>query len=155
MLGNFITATPANLNGRFQAQFHLAGDQLTWISNVSLMAIALFELTFGVLGDMFGRKWLLLVGSVLALAGQGLSAAAPDVYALWIGQALAGSGAAAFLACSLALMTRAPVATTTEYIEHAAGHDSRVGPGPGAPDGMAERSDGDRVDRATTSLRLS
>ncbi len=52
-------AVPATLNGTFQTVLHPTGaSQLDWISDAILLPIAALELTFGVLGDLFGRKKL-------------------------------------------------------------------------------------------------
>ena len=66
-LAQITNAFPGALNGQFAAEFHPTGAGLTWISSVFVIAIVVFELTFGVLGDMFGRKKLLYAGGALHL----------------------------------------------------------------------------------------
>ena len=97
-------AIPATLNGLLQADLHTSGSQLTWVSDASLLPVAVLELTFGVLGDLFGRKRLLIIGALLVAAGEAISAAAGGVHVLWAGQALAGVGAAAIFPSSLAIV---------------------------------------------------
>jgi MFS family permease len=97
-------AAPATLNGLFQADLHPVGSQLTWISDAFLIPVAALELTFGVLGDLFGRKRLLVIGALLLAAGEAISASAPHVQLLWAGQALAGLGAATLFPTSLAML---------------------------------------------------
>ncbi|GAA3721398.1 MFS transporter [Streptomyces tremellae] len=97
-------ATPATLNGLFQSDLHPVGSQLTWISDAFLLPVAVLELTFGVLGDLFGRKRLLVAGAGLMAAGEAVAAAAGGVHLLWVGQALAGLGAAALFPTSLAML---------------------------------------------------
>ena len=97
-------AIPATLNGLFQADLHPIGSQLTWISDAFLLPVAVLELTFGVLGDLFGRKRLLLGGALLMAVGETVAAASSGVYQLWVGQALAGLGAAALFPTSLAML---------------------------------------------------
>ncbi|WP_055591177.1 MFS transporter [Streptacidiphilus griseoplanus] len=97
-------AIPATLNGLFQSDLHPVGSQLTWISDAFLLPVAVLELTFGVLGDLFGRKQLLIGGALLMAVGETVSTASSGVHQLWVGQALAGLGAAALFPTSLALI---------------------------------------------------
>src|SRR6201986_937155 len=61
---------PAVLNGLFQQDLGTTSTQLTWISDAFLVPVTLLELTFGVLGDLFGRKRLLLIGAALITIGE-------------------------------------------------------------------------------------
>ncbi|HEY3685306.1 MAG TPA: MFS transporter [Streptosporangiaceae bacterium] len=105
-------AIPAVLNGLFQGDLHTTSAQLTWISDAFLVPVTLLELTFGVLGDLFGRKRLLIGGSLLMAVGEVISVLTPGVAAsnhaaiavLWIGQALTGVGAAVLFPTSLAMV---------------------------------------------------
>jgi MFS family permease len=67
----------------------------------------MLSLTFGLLGDLYGRKKLLVSGSIAMTIGFALSTASRDVHLLWAGQAVAGIGAAILFANSLALVTSA------------------------------------------------
>ena len=104
MLAQIGIAIPATLNGLFQETLHPVGSQLTWISDAFLLPVAVLELTFGVLGDLFGRKLLLVAGALVLAAGEAIAAAASGVHLLWVGQALAGLGAAALFPTSLAMI---------------------------------------------------
>ncbi|HET8976710.1 MAG TPA: MFS transporter [Solirubrobacteraceae bacterium] len=105
-------AIPAVLNGLFQQDLGTSSAQLTWISDAFLVPVTLLELTFGVLGDLFGRKRLLIIGAALMVAGEGVSVLTPGaatatgtrVAVLWAGQALSGIGAAALFPTSLAMI---------------------------------------------------
>jgi MFS family permease len=111
-VGQVGLAIPAVLNGLFQQDLGTTSSQLTWISDAFLVPVTLFELTFGVLGDLFGRKRLLIGGSLLMAVGEIISVATPGpaastgsrVVILWIGQALAGLGAAVIFPTSLAMV---------------------------------------------------
>src|SRR3954452_6135548 len=105
-------AIPAVLNGLFQEDLHTTSSQLTWISDAFLVPVALLELTFGVLGDIFGRRRLLIGGSFLMVIGELLSVLTPaggapntpSIATLRDGQALAGIGAAVLFPTTLAMV---------------------------------------------------
>ncbi|WP_329311949.1 MFS transporter [Streptomyces sp. NBC_01262] len=103
-LAQIALAMPATLNGLFQEDLHPIGSQLTWISDAFLLPVTVLELTFGVLGDLFGRKRLLVGGSALLVLGELVAAVAGGVHQLWIGQVIAGLGAAALFPTSLAVI---------------------------------------------------
>src|SRR6266702_6590468 len=71
-------AIPAVLNGLFQQDLGTTSSQLTWISDAFLVPVTLLELTFGVLGDLFGRKRLLIGGAVTLAAGELVAALGPS-----------------------------------------------------------------------------
>jgi MFS family permease len=93
-VGQVALAIPAVLNGLFQTDLGTSASQLTWISDAFLVPVTLLELTFGVLGDLFGRKRLLLIGSGLIVVGELVGTLTPGASAstgtralvLWIGQ---------------------------------------------------------------------
>ena len=104
MVAQIANALPASLNGLFQSDLHTTGSQLTWITAAFMIAVVVFELTFGVLGDLFGRRRLQALGGVVLVVGSVVSALAPVVQVLWIGAALSGLGAGAMFPASLALV---------------------------------------------------
>jgi MFS family permease len=103
---------PAVLNGLFQQDLGTSSTQLTWISDAFLVPITLFELTFGVVGDLFGRKRLLAIGGLLMTVGALLAFFTPGpdtahgtrVAVLFTGQAIAGLGAAAIFPTSISML---------------------------------------------------
>jgi MFS family permease len=98
-------AVPATLNGTFQTVLHPTGaSQLDWISDCILLPIAALELTFGVLGDLFGRKKLLVGGSLVLLIGEVVSSTATGVVQMYVGQFIAGLGSAALFPTTLAII---------------------------------------------------
>jgi EmrB/QacA subfamily drug resistance transporter len=72
--------------------------------NAYLLTIAVFVVTAGRLGDMFGRKRFFLAGLVVFAVGSVVSGAAQDQYMLILGRVLQGAGAAPMLSLSLALV---------------------------------------------------
>jgi MFS family permease len=114
-VGQVALAIPAVLNGLFQQDLGTSASQLTWISDAFLVPVTLLELTFGVLGDLFGRKRLLVGGAAVLALGELISVLTPGsatstgtrVLVLWIGQAMSGIGAAALFPTSLAMVAAA------------------------------------------------
>ncbi|WP_431995880.1 MFS transporter [Streptomyces griseoflavus] len=98
-------ALPASLNGLLQQDLNTHGSQLTWITAAFMIAVVCFEFTFGVLGDLFGRRRLVVAGTALVAAGSTVAALAPSVQVLWIGAALNGLGAGAMFPGSLTAIT--------------------------------------------------
>ncbi|MFJ3343861.1 MULTISPECIES: MFS transporter [Streptomyces] len=98
-------ALPASLNGLFQQDLNTHGSQLTWVTAAFMIAVVCFEFTFGVLGDLFGRRRLVLAGTALVAVGSTVAALAPTVQVLWLGAALNGLGAGAMFPGSLTAVT--------------------------------------------------
>jgi MFS family permease len=120
LLGVFVAqmamATPAGLNGLFQQDLGTSSAQLTWISDAFLIPVCMLELSFGVLGDLFGRKRLLVGGAVVIAIGQTMAvlipgaslpsgAHVPVLPVLWASLAIVGIGAGAIFPTSLAMIT--------------------------------------------------
>lgn len=68
-------------------------DQLAWIATSYLLAMAIGTITSGRLGDMFGRRRLLLIAIVTFGVGSLLTGLAPNMGALIGSRALQGLGA--------------------------------------------------------------
>jgi MFS family permease len=117
-------AIPAVFNGLFQQDLGTTSSQLTWISDAFLVPVTLLELTSGVIGDLFGRKRLLVVGALLLSLGELIAVLTPGtststdtrVLVLWTGQIVAGIGAAALFPTSLAMVAHGT---------HTSGHRAR------------------------------
>jgi MFS family permease len=111
-LAQVALAIPAVLNGLFQTDLGPTSSQLTWITDAFLVPVCLLELTFGVLGDLFGRKRLLVGGALVLAVGEAVAVLTPGagtatgtrVLVLWAGQIIAGIGAAALFPTSLAMV---------------------------------------------------
>lgn len=88
---------PAVINGFINQDLHTSSTTLTWISDAFLVPVTLLELSFGVVGDLFGRKRLLAVGAALMVVGGLLGFFTPSngVGVLLTGQVISGIGAAA------------------------------------------------------------
>jgi MFS family permease len=103
-LAQIANALPGALNGTFQVEFHTTGSELTWVAAMFMIPLVVFELTFGVLGDLFGRKRLLLGGAALVAVGAVIVSLAHTVPVLLIGQAVGGLGAGALFPMSLSMV---------------------------------------------------
>ncbi len=112
ILAQMALAIPAALNGLFQQDLGTSSSQLTWISDAFLIPVCVLELSFGVMGDLFGRKRLLVGGTLVLAAGEVIAVLTPGasvptdtrMIVLWTGEAVAGLGAAAIFPTSLAML---------------------------------------------------
>ncbi|GAA3194457.1 MFS transporter [Actinocorallia longicatena] len=94
---------PAPIVGAIQQDLHADGVALAWVTSAFLLPTAILELSFGVLGDLYGRKRVLMGGTVLMAVGGLITGAAGSVGQLVVGQALTGIGAGAIIPTSLAI----------------------------------------------------
>jgi EmrB/QacA subfamily drug resistance transporter len=86
-----VSVTLANI----QTSLHSGITQLQWIVDGYLLAFAALMLTGGTLGDLLGRKRVMLAGVALFCAGSLLAALAPTNGAVIAGRVVMGIGAAA------------------------------------------------------------
>ncbi|MDH6219610.1 MFS transporter [Streptomyces pseudovenezuelae] len=103
------------LIGEIQRDLGASATALAWIPAAFILPTAILELNFGVLGDLFGRKRLLVLGGLLITAGCLVVATATSMTQLIAGQVIAGLGAAAIFPTSLAVI----VAGTREAVGRA------------------------------------
>src|SRR3954453_14965755 len=91
-LDNTIVSVPlANI----QSSLSVSVPGLQWIVNGYMLAFAALMLTGGTLGDLFGRKKVMLTGVVIFCAGSVVAAVAPTSGILIAGRVVMGLGAAA------------------------------------------------------------
>jgi MFS family permease len=97
---------PAVINGFINQDLHTTSTTLTWVSDAFLVPVTLLELSFGVIGDLFGRKRLLAIGAALMVVGGLLGFFTPSggVGVLLTGQVVSGIGAAALFPTSIAML---------------------------------------------------
>lgn len=81
--------------GNVQQTLHAGVAGLQWIVGAYALTFAGAMLGFGMVGDEFGRKRVMIIGIVIFLAGSVLSALAPNPGVLIAGRAVMGFGAAA------------------------------------------------------------
>ncbi len=103
-LAQITNALPGALNGTFAVEFRTSGAGLTWIAGMFMMGIVVFELSWGLLGDMFGRKKLLYAGAVVSVVGSVLAALASTTEMMIAAQAVGGIGAGILFPISLSMI---------------------------------------------------
>jgi len=81
--------------GSVQGSLHAGVTYLQWVVSAYALTFAAAMLAFGMVGDEFGRKRVMLIGVGVFCAGSVLCALAPDVQVLIAGRAVMGVGAAA------------------------------------------------------------
>ena len=78
-----------------RADLHAGVSSLQWVVGAYALTFAALMLTFGMVGDEFGRKKVMLAGIGVYCAGASISALAPSIAVLIAGRAVMGLGAAA------------------------------------------------------------
>lgn len=86
------------------AAFGASFQAVQWVVLAYLLAITTLIVSVGRLGDLVGRRRLLLAGLALFTGASGLAAAAPTLALLLAARALQGLGAAAMMALTLAFV---------------------------------------------------
>jgi EmrB/QacA subfamily drug resistance transporter len=81
--------------GNIQSELHAGVSSLQWVVGAYALTFAGAMLGFGMVGDEFGRKRVMVIGIVIFCAGSIMSALAPNVGVLIAGRAVMGFGAAA------------------------------------------------------------
>ena len=81
--------------GSVQGDLHAGVTALQWVVSAYALTFAIAMLAFGMIGDEFGRKRVMLAGTGVFCAGSVLCALAPNVQMLIAGRAVMGIGAAA------------------------------------------------------------
>ncbi len=90
-----------------QTALHSSFADLQWVVDAYALTLAAFLLTAGVLGDLFGRKGVYVVGLVIFSASSLVCGLATDPLMLNLSRAVQGVGGAVMFATSLALVAQA------------------------------------------------
>ncbi len=99
-LGPIATATGADTS------------QLQWMADAFAVALCVSVLPAGVLGDLYGRRRIALIGLFLTVLGSSVGvlaggAGSAAIGLIWVGQAVAGVGGGAVMSSTLALIAAA------------------------------------------------
>jgi len=89
-----------------QSKLHAGVPQLQWVVGGYALTFAAFMLIFGSIGDILGRKKIMLAGVTVFIVGAVLCAVSTDLKSLIIGRLVMGVGAAASEPATLALISR-------------------------------------------------
>lgn len=84
--------------------FRASTAEVQWVINAYLLPLSALLLLGGAMGDLYGRKLMLIAGIVLFAAASLLCALAPSLTIFLAGRALQGLGAAMLLPSSLAIL---------------------------------------------------
>src|SRR6266852_2719464 len=78
-----------------QSELRAGVSSLQWVVGAYALTFAALMLTFGMVGDEFGRRKVMLAGAGVYCGGAMMSALAPSIAILVAGRAVMGFGAAA------------------------------------------------------------
>ncbi len=90
-----------------QADLLASVSQLQWVMNVFFMGLAMFMVTMGRLGDIYGRRRVLYIGTVAFGIASAVCGAAPTPEILIAARAVQGMAGAISLTCAASLVTHA------------------------------------------------
>jgi EmrB/QacA subfamily drug resistance transporter len=90
-----------------QTELDASLSDLQWVIDAYALSLASLLLTAGSLADLFGRKRVFAIGTVLFTIGSLLCGSAPNILFLTISRAAQGIGGAAMFATALALLSSA------------------------------------------------
>src|SRR4051812_28195367 len=80
-------------------QFHTDAAGVAWVLTGYLASAAVFTPVFGRLGDMFGKRRLLVVSLIIFAAGSAVSALGNTLEVVVVGRVLQGAGGGIFPLC--------------------------------------------------------
>jgi EmrB/QacA subfamily drug resistance transporter len=90
-----------------ERELHASADNVQWVLNGYLLVLSVLVVTAGRLGDIYGRRLVFLIGMAVFGAGSVLAAVADDDAVLVAARAVQGTGGAAMLSLSLAIVSHA------------------------------------------------
>jgi EmrB/QacA subfamily drug resistance transporter len=86
------------------SDLNIGVSTLQWIIDSYNLVYAIFLLTGGALADLYGRRFIFMIGAAIFTIASLICAAAPTAFILIIGRSLAGLGAALLIPSSLAII---------------------------------------------------
>ncbi|MBP2316940.1 MFS transporter [Azospirillum soli] len=104
LLASLATSIATIALPTLEQAFGASFQQVQWIVVAYLLASTTLIVSVGRIGDMVGRRWLLLAGIVLFTAASLLCGAAPTLWLLIAARAAQGLGAAVMMALAMAFV---------------------------------------------------
>lgn len=87
------TAIPVTLP-RMQADLHASSTTMPWVMNIYLLPLAVLVIFGGKVGDMYGYRYIILIGLIVFICSSLLVAIAPNIFFLNISRCIQGIGGA-------------------------------------------------------------
>ena len=86
-------------------EFALNATLLGWIATSMLLAQSVFVVPFGKFADIYGRKKLMIIGTVVYIIGSVMAALAQEIVFLLVSRVVQGLGASMIFGTSVAILT--------------------------------------------------
>ena len=87
-------------------QFELQADVTAWVVTAFLLPFVILSTVYGRLSDGLGQRTLILIGSLLFLAGTVIALTAPSLSWLLVGRAIQGLGTGGMFPMAMALIAQ-------------------------------------------------
>jgi MFS family permease len=104
LLGLAVFTAPLSIVPSVAAGLNAGTTATSWILSSMSLGLAIALLTAGAIGDDFGRRRVFAAGAVVLALGSAVSGLAPNPLTFIAGRVAQGIGAAAVIACGLAII---------------------------------------------------
>lgn len=105
LLGLAVFTAPLSIVPSVAAGLHAGATATSWILSSMSLGLAVALLTTGAIGDDFGRRRVFTAGAIVLALGSAVSGLAPNALTFVVGRVAEGIGAAAVIACGLAIIS--------------------------------------------------
>jgi MFS family permease len=105
LLALFVFTAPLAIVPSVAEGLHAGTVATSWILSSMSLGLAMALLSAGAIGDDFGRRRVFVWGAVVLAAGSAMSGLAPNALTFVLGRVVEGIGAAAVIACGLAVIS--------------------------------------------------
>jgi predicted MFS family arabinose efflux permease len=105
LLGLAAFSTPLSIVPSVAGGLHAGTTATSWVLSSMSLGLAVALLTAGAVGDDFGRRRVFTGGAIVLALGSAVSGVAPNALTFVVGRVAEGIGAAAVIACGLAIIS--------------------------------------------------